>query len=281
MSNEARYDVYTCALWNTIRWYYVFFIRLYNVEEAVLNCYQHSCDWLYAMILVLGDYGRQWLSRYQNKLHDHCPMHVSRCLNHYYVFYSFSSFQRSACFPYVIPSAIFTRYFINDVVFSSVGGLCFTEGILVLGFSKVYCRLLYYVSSGFLTGVLWFLWYMAVWHIRRRVLRVQSAQRMFSLTLRSGLGVAFSVWVLITLEIIVFGYTFDTRAVLTCCNSFNLPSSNPKPKTQTEKATPSPEELVRTFFELIEPSEPCADMPHCHISKESQNPCQEPWGNMI
>ena len=42
--------------------------------------------------------------------------------------FSFSSFQRSACFPYVIPSAIFTRYFINDVVFfSSVGGLCFTE----------------------------------------------------------------------------------------------------------------------------------------------------------
>ena len=28
-------------------------------------------------------------------------------------------------------------------------------------------------------------------------------------------------------------------------------------KTQTEKATPSPEELVRKFFELIEPSEPC------------------------
>ena len=28
-------------------------------------------------------------------------------------------------------------------------------------------------------------------------------------------------------------------------------------KTLTEKATPSPEELVRTFFELIEPSEPC------------------------
>ena len=26
---------------------------------------------------------------------------------------------------------------------------------------------------------------------------------------------------------------------------------------QTEKATPSPEEFVRTFFELIEPSEPC------------------------
>ena len=37
-------------------------------------------------------------------------------------------FNVSACFPYVIPSAIFTRYFINYVVFSSVGGLCFTEG---------------------------------------------------------------------------------------------------------------------------------------------------------
>ena len=27
VSNEARYDVYTCALWNTIKWYYVFFIK--------------------------------------------------------------------------------------------------------------------------------------------------------------------------------------------------------------------------------------------------------------
>ena len=65
----------------------------------------------------------------------------------------------------------------------------------------------------------------SVAYIQRRVLKVQSVQRMFSLTLRSGLGVAFSVWILITLEIIVFGYPFDTRAVLTCCNSFNLPSS--------------------------------------------------------
>ena len=45
------------------------------------------------------------------------------------------------------------------------------------------------------------------------------------LTNSSGLVVAFSVWVLITLEIIVFGYPFDTRAVLTCSNFFNLPSS--------------------------------------------------------
>ncbi len=28
-------------------------------------------------------------------------------------------------------------------------------------------------------------------------------------------------------------------------------------KTQMKKATPSPEELVKTFFELVEPSEPC------------------------
>ena len=27
-------------------------LRLYIVEEAVLSCYQHSCLWLYAMILV-------------------------------------------------------------------------------------------------------------------------------------------------------------------------------------------------------------------------------------
>ena len=32
-------------------------LRLYIVEEAVLSCYQHYCLWLYAMILVLGDYG--------------------------------------------------------------------------------------------------------------------------------------------------------------------------------------------------------------------------------
>ena len=68
--------------------------------------------------------------------------------------FSFSSFQRSACFPYVIPSAIFTRYFINDVFFPRLVVCVSLRGILVLGFSKVYFRLLYYVSSGFLTGVL-------------------------------------------------------------------------------------------------------------------------------
>ena len=45
------------------------------------------------------------------------------------------------------------------------------------------------------------------------------------LTNSSGLGADFSVWVLITLEIIVFGYPFDARAALACCNSFDLPSS--------------------------------------------------------
>ena len=45
------------------------------------------------------------------------------------------------------------------------------------------------------------------------------------LTKSSGLGVAFSVWVFIALEIIVFGYPFDLWAALTCCNSFILPSS--------------------------------------------------------
>ncbi len=51
-------------------------------------------------------------------------------------------------------------------------------------------------------------------------------------------------------------------------------------KTQTEKAAiPSPEELVKTFFELVEPSETCIgylDMLHHRTAKESQNPCQEP-----
>ena len=41
----------------------------------------------------------------------------------------------------------------------------------------------------------------------------------------SGPGVAFSFWVLITLEINVFGYPFDARAALTCYNSVDLLSS--------------------------------------------------------
>ena len=38
-------------------------LRLYIVEEVVLNCYQHSCLWLCAMIRVLGDYGNPWIWR--------------------------------------------------------------------------------------------------------------------------------------------------------------------------------------------------------------------------
>ena len=45
------------------------------------------------------------------------------------------------------------------------------------------------------------------------------------ITNSSRLGVAYSVWVFITFEIIVFGYPFDSRAALMCCDSFNLPSS--------------------------------------------------------
>ena len=47
--------------------------------------------------------------------------------------FSFSCFQRSACFPYVIPSAIFTRYYINDVFkFSSnVSACALSTGIAV------------------------------------------------------------------------------------------------------------------------------------------------------
>ena len=43
-------------------------------------------------------------------------------------------------------------------------------------------------------------------------------------------------------------------------------------KTQTEKATPSPEELVRTFFEVIEPSEPCAGYATLPYIKEITEP---------
>ena len=46
-------------------------LRLYIVEEAVLSCNQHSCLWLYAMILVLGDYGN---SLCNSQLHDHYLM---------------------------------------------------------------------------------------------------------------------------------------------------------------------------------------------------------------
>ena len=57
------------------------------------------------------------------------------------------------CFSYVIPSAILTRILLTTLIFSSVGGLKL-RGILVVGFLKVYCRLLYFVSLGFLTGIL-------------------------------------------------------------------------------------------------------------------------------
>ena len=45
------------------------------------------------------------------------------------------------------------------------------------------------------------------------------------LTNSSGLGVAFSVWVLTNLEMIGFGYPYDARTALACCNSFDLSSS--------------------------------------------------------
>ena len=54
--NEARYDVYTCALWNTIRWYYVFFIKTvycrgsgFELLSAFLSlavCHDSSVRWL-------------------------------------------------------------------------------------------------------------------------------------------------------------------------------------------------------------------------------------------
>ena len=34
VSNEGKYDVYTCALWNTIRWYYVFFIKIVHCRGS-------------------------------------------------------------------------------------------------------------------------------------------------------------------------------------------------------------------------------------------------------
>ena len=41
----------------------------------------------------------------------------------------------------------------------------------------------------------------------------------------SGLGVFLSVWVLVILEIRVFGYPFEARVSLACFNSLCLPSS--------------------------------------------------------
>ena len=119
--------------------------------------------------------------------------------------FSFSCFQRSACFPYVIPSAIFTRYFINAGVFSSVGGLCFTEGnscsrvlrVLLQTFILCFLRVL---DRGSVIPLI----YGSVAYPAQGFEGSISSKNV--LTNSSGLGVAFSVWVLITLEIIVFGY---------------------------------------------------------------------------
>ena len=108
--------------------------------------------------------------------------------------------------------------------FSSVGGLCFTEGNscsrvlkgLLQTFILCFLRVLDRVS------VIPLIYGSVAYPVQGSKGSISSKN---VLTNSSGLGVAFSVWVLITLEIIVFGYPFDTRAALTCYNSFNLPSS--------------------------------------------------------
>ena len=108
--------------------------------------------------------------------------------------------------------------------FSSVGGLCFTEGNscsrVLKGLLQTFILCFFRVLD---RGSVIPLIYGSVAYPAQGSEGSISSKNV--LTYSSGLGVAVSVWVLITLEIIVFGYPFDTRAALACCNSFNLPSS--------------------------------------------------------
>ena len=64
-----------------------------------------------------------------------------------------------------------------------------------------------------------------MWQIQRRVLKVIISSNNV-LTDSLGLGVAFSVWDLITFEILFSGILFTPRAALTCCDcNSNLLSS--------------------------------------------------------
>ena len=60
--------------------------------------------------------------------------------------FTFSCFSRSACFTYVIPTAIYLyTVFLQTTLFFLWLVVCVSlSGSLVVGFSKVYCRLLYY-----------------------------------------------------------------------------------------------------------------------------------------
>ena len=60
--------------------------------------------------------------------------------------FTFSCFSRSACFTYVIPTAIYLyTVFLQRTLFFLWLVVCVSlSGSLVVGFSKVYCRLLYY-----------------------------------------------------------------------------------------------------------------------------------------
>ena len=107
---------------------------------------------------------------------------------------------------------------------SSVGGLYFTEG-------NSRCRVLKGLLQTFILcffrvlvrgSVISLIYGSVAYPLQGSEGSISSKN---DLTNSSGRGVAFSVWLFIALEIIVFGYSFDSRAALTCCHSFNLPSS--------------------------------------------------------
>ncbi len=110
------------------------------------------------------------------------------------------------------------------LVCSSAGCLCFTEGNTRCRVSK---DLLQTVMLCFLRvldrGSVIPLMYGNVAYPMQGSEGSTSSKNVF--TNSSVLGVAFSVWVLITLEITVFGYPFEARATLTCFNSSDLLSS--------------------------------------------------------
>ena len=115
-------------------------------------------------------------------------------------------------------------FYIHELVCSLAGGLCFTEG-------NSRCRVLKGLLQTFMLCFLRVLdrdsviplMYGNVAYPMQGSEGSTSSKNVF--TNSSGLGVAFSFWVLITFEITVFGYPFEARATLTCFNSSHLLSS--------------------------------------------------------
>ena len=100
------------------------------------------------------------------------------------------------------------------LVCSSDGGLCFTEKILFVRFSKVYCKFLRVLHRG---SVIPLIYGNVAYPVEGSEGSTSSKNR---LTKSSRLGVVLAVWVLITIEMSVLGYPFEMRASLTCFSSW-------------------------------------------------------------